>query len=94
MTAAADALEMAKIDFDNPPVLAPAECVDPVMWAIAGYLHRNHSAGANGECARCSGAFPCLGRTLAQTGLRTAMGEENTESNYWRGYARIQGPVK
>jgi hypothetical protein len=93
MIVTTDREAIGTVDFDNPPAEAPPHCIDPVMWRIAHYLFGNHAPGNNGECARCSGAFPCLGRTLAQTGLRTAMGETNEDSDYWRGYARLHGPV-
>lgn len=91
--AAVGPIEQVEVDFDDPATCPPAGCVDPVMWGIAGKLFSNHTLGHRGACDRCGGCYPCLGRMLAETGLRTAMGEDNRDSDYWRGYARIHEPV-
>jgi hypothetical protein len=93
LTQLADGVPHSQIDLNEPPANPPPGCIDPVMWKIAIYLYSNHTASASGSCSRCGGQFPCLGHALAVTGLRTALGDENEDSAYWRGYARLHGSV-
>jgi hypothetical protein len=67
----------------------PDGCIDAAVWRLAHGLHMDHCEGADGSCARCGGVYPCLGQRLAQAGLATALGEANTDSDYWTAYARV-----
>jgi len=69
-------------NLDAPPVEAPPECVDVIMWALAReYLERHPP-----ECERCEpvAGEPCAGRALAYAGLATACDVEKADSAYWR----------
>jgi hypothetical protein len=61
-------------DPHDPPVNPPADCENRLMWQLARRLFADHQPGADGWCAICRPYqyYPCVGRQLADIGMRAA----------------------
>lgn len=80
------------IDLDSPPVDPPDGCVNVRVWLLARRKFEEHRPTASGMCSSCPRWRNCTGSRLARLGLATAMGEKNSESEYWVAFAQIMPP--
>ncbi|MEV0271149.1 hypothetical protein AB0H43_20410 [Hamadaea sp. NPDC050747] len=78
----------AMADLESPPVSAPEDCVDPLMWQLARQRFDQHGLNDIGRCVTC-GVRCCPGTDLAREGLATAMGVQGGLSAYWTAFARV-----
>lgn len=69
---------------NNPPIDAPDGCANRLMWQLARRLFTDHQPGPGGLCLSCLPVqfYPCIGRQLADLGLRSAC--ERTDPTPWR----------
>ncbi len=90
MTASAD----LPYDPGEPPLDPPTECMNRLMWQLARRVFADHQPGSDGWCQACRPFqfYPCVGRQLANAGLRESCQHTgrvpwrvtaNARSNWW-----------
>jgi hypothetical protein len=69
---------------DEPPVDPPAECMNRLMWQLARRVFADHQPGPDSWCLVCRPFqfYPCVGRQLANVGLRESC--QHTGRAPWR----------
>jgi hypothetical protein len=76
---------------NDPPIDPPPGCVNRLMWQLARRMHVDHEKGRDGYCLICRPYqfYPCVGRQLADIGLRAAF--QQPDGQPWR-VRRPAGP--
>lgn len=84
-----------RLPFDpaDPPADPPEGCRNRLLWQLARRVFGDHQPGPDGFCLVCRPYqfYPCVGRQLADTGLRACYDE--SDGAPWR-CAMAGGPPR